>query len=202
MKPKIWIISLALIGFFLSCGDSKKQEAKKDPGVEKSATAKENAETSESTSEDLVYEGVGISTLKMESTARSQAELKGRVELIKALHADAVFLIREFSKLQKDLFSDRMESETFEKKLNEYFNNETIQLKGSSVSEYRRSEKGDTTFADMEMPLTAGYDVIETAIVSVGLTSGYIQSGAVDNFKKSFRDFFMAEKKKLLTKPA
>lgn len=204
MKQIEWIFSVAFLMFFLSCGESKKQELKKETPAEKTdATAsKETTEKSESTPDDLVYEGVGVSLLKMESTARSQAELKGRVEIIKTLNQDAVLLMKEFSLLQKDLFTDNLDTAAFAKGLRDYFGKETIQLKGSSVSEYKRSEKQDTTFAYMEMPLMSGYEIIESAIVSVGIKSRFLKSDATDAFKKYFHEFFMAEKKRLLTIPS
>lgn len=203
MKKCAWILSLVMMLFSISCGEAKKQENKKEETAEKKEVpaASETAEKSD-TMEDLIYEGTGVSLLKGESTARSQAELKGRVDIIKTLNQDAIQLINEFSALQKELFADPLDTAAFAKNIREYFNRESIQLKGSSVSEYRRSEKGDTTFADMEMPLMAGYEVIEAAIVSVGVKSQFLKADAVDTFKKNFHEFFMAEKKKLLTKPA
>ena len=162
----------------------------------------ENSEKSETTMDDLVYEGVGVSLLKMESTARSQAELKGRVEIIKALNQDAVLLMKEFSVLRKDLFADNLDTAAFAKRLNEFFAKESVQLKGSSVSEYRRSEKEDTTFAYMEMPLMAGYEVVEFAVETVGVKLHVLKENSLDTFRKDFHEFFMAEKKKLLTMPS
>ncbi|MBL7994990.1 hypothetical protein JNM05_06415 [bacterium] len=205
MKNYVWILSFVMMLFSIHCGEAKKQDVKKNDTAETGDVAAETsdaAEKSETTMDDLVYEGVGVSTLKMESTARSQAELKGRVEIIKALTQDAILLVREFSLVQKDLFAGDLDTAAFAKGLKEYFGKESIQLKGSSVSEYKRSHKEDTTFAYLEMPLMAGYEVIETAVVSVGTKSHFLNEGAADTFKKTFHEFFMAEKKKLLTIPS
>lgn len=203
MKQMTWVFSLLFLIFLSGCGETKKQEPKNESTAEKKEipASDETTEKAE-TMDELVYEGVGVSVLKMESTARSQAELKGRVDIIKTLGEDAVQLMMEFSQLQKDLFVNDLDTAAFAKSLKEYFGKESISLKGSSVSEYRQSEKGDTTFADMEMPLMDGYEVIESALVSVGTKSRFLKADAVDTFKKSFHEFFMAEKKKLLTKPS
>jgi hypothetical protein len=203
MKQLTWVFSLLFLIFSIGCGETKKQEPKNESNTEKKEVPakEENTEKTE-TMDELVYEGVGVSVLKMESTARSQAELKGRVDIIKTLGEDAVQLMTEFSSLQKDLFVSGLDTAAFAKSLKEYFGKESISLKGSSVSEYRQSEKGDTTFADMEMPLMAGYEVIESAIVNVGTKSHFLKADAVDTFKKNFQEFFMAEKKRLLTKPS
>ncbi|KAB2878944.1 hypothetical protein F9K33_11300 [bacterium] len=204
MKQITWMFSFVFTLFSLNCGEAKKQDVKKEEAAEKKEVSEstETTEKSETTMDDLVYEGVGVSVLKMESTARSQAELKGRVDIIKALTHDAVLLMREFSVIQKDLFAGDLDTAAFAKGIIEYFGKESIQLKGSSVSEYKRSQKEDTTFAYMEMPLMAGYDVIETAVVTVGTKSHYLKEGAEESFKKNFHEFFMAEKKKLLTIPS
>ena len=205
MKQMTWMFSLLFLIFSAGCGETKKQDTKTETTAEKKelpASGTETSEKTETTMDELVYEGVGVSVLKMESAARSQAELKGRVDIIKTLSGDAVQLMTEFSALQKDLFVNDLDTGAFAKGLKEYFGKESIALKGSSVSEYRRSEKGDTTFADMEMPLMAGYEVIESAIIHVGTKSHFLKTDALDTFKKNFHEFFMAEKKKLLTKPS
>jgi hypothetical protein len=198
-----WAFILPMLIFSLNCGEAKKQEPKNEAASEKKETPviEEKTEKAE-TMDDLVYEETGISILKTESAARSQAELKGRVEIIKALGRDAADLGTVFAALQKELFAEGLDTAAFAKAIREYFGKEKIMLKGSSVSEYSRSEKGDSTFALMEMPLMAGYDVIESAILTVGLKSKFLKADAVDNFKKNFHEFFMAEKKKLLTKPS
>ncbi|MBL7960752.1 hypothetical protein JNL27_10995, partial [bacterium] len=148
MKNYVWILSFVIMLFSIHCGEAKKQDVKKNDTAEKTdvtAETSDAAEKSESTMDDLVYEGVGVSTLKMEATARSQAELKGRVDIIKALSQDAVLLMREFSVVQKDLFAGDLDTAAFAKGITEYFGKESIQLKGSSVSEYKRSQKEDTT---------------------------------------------------------
>lgn len=204
MKQMTWMFSLLFLFFSAGCGETKKQDPKNESTAEKKEipASEETAEKTETTTDELVYEGVGVSVLKMESAARSQAELKGRVDIIKTLGEDAVLLMKEFSVLQKELFVSDLDTAVFAKGLKEYFGKESISLKGSAVSEYRRSEKEDTTFADMEMPLMAGYEVIESAMVSVGTKSHFLKADAVDTFKKNFHEFFMAEKKKLLTKPS
>lgn len=196
-----WILSLMVFLSF-SCGEAKKQEPKNETTAEKKETpATEEKPAKAETMDELVYEETGVSTLKTEAAARSQAELKGRVELIRALSRDAADLATVFATLQKNLFAEGLDTAAFAKAIREYFGNEKIMLKGSAVSEYARSDKGDTTFALMEMPLMAGYEVIESAIVSVGTKSNFLKADAVDTFKKVFHEFFMAEKKKLLTIP-
>lgn len=203
MKKFGWVLCLTVFAFLVSCGETKKQEPKNETAAEKKETpvTEEKSEKAEAL-EDLVYEEVGASTLKTESAARSQAELKGRVAIIRSIGNDAVQLACEFSQLRKDLFAEELDTAALAKALRDYFGKESITLKGSSVSEYSRSDKGDTTFALMEMPLMAGYEVIETAIIAVGMKMRLFRAESADGFKKDFREFFMAEKKKLLTKPS
>jgi hypothetical protein len=73
-------------------------------------------------------------------------------------------------------------------------------LRGSAVQEYSQSAGKDTTYATIEIPLMNGYDEIERVLVEVGQKNGYIASA--DSFRKMFREFFIAEKKKMLTVPS
>lgn len=151
--------------------------------------------------DELVYEGVGASVLKIESNAKSQAELKGRKEIIRVLAEDARQLIKLFMQEQPGFFAGNANADDFGKAIEETMNASST-LKGCKVSEYSQSEKNDTTFASMEIALMSGYDVIETAVVAAGTDKKFMEASKTDSFKKVFREFFIKEKKKLLTKPA
>ena len=151
--------------------------------------------------DELVYEGVGASVLKIESNAKSQAELKGRKEIIRVLAEDAKQLIKLFMQEQPGFFVGNANADDFGKAIEETMNASST-LKGCKVSEYSQSEKNDTTFASMEIALMNGYDVIETAVVAAGTEKKFMEASKTDSFKKVFREFFIKEKKKLLTKPA
>jgi hypothetical protein len=149
--------------------------------------------------DELIYEARGASLLKKESLARSQAELKGRVELIKTLAADAGRLVAAFAKVHPQHFAKAVDAGDYASKISAFLEKETT-LKGSRISEY--GEEADTTFATVEISLMNGYDVIEKAVVEVGRESGYLQESSVSEFKKTFKAFFLEEKKKLLTPSA
>lgn len=156
-------------------------------------------DTAATSLDELVYEARGASMLKKESLARSQAELKGRAELIKTLAADAGQLVGAFARKHPQHFAKSVDAEDYASKISVFLEKETT-LKGSHISEY--SEEADTTFATVEISLMNGYDVIEKAVVEVGRESGYLQESSVSEFKKTFKAFFLEEKKKLLTPPA
>ncbi len=151
--------------------------------------------------DELVYEGIGASVLKKESLARSQAELKGRKEVIRILAEDANQLIQLFIQEQPGFFSSDVNSDDFGKSIEKEMNAATT-LKGCKISEYSQSDNKDTTFASMEIGLMGGYDVIESAVISTGLQKKYLTADKTNSFKKSFKEFFTVHKKKMLTKPA
>lgn len=199
---KIFLLFLTVI--FFNCGPSKQNEPKKEEPKKDSvtvATIESETVDSGSTLDDLVYEGVGASVLKIESNARSQAELKGRTEIIKALATDAAGLLKVFIPAQKGFFADNVNVEDYAKKVEEALKKSTT-LRGSKVSEYSQSAKKDTTYAMMEMPLMNGYEEIEKAIVEVGQKEKFLKTEHADHFKMAFKDFFIVEKKKLLTEPS
>lgn len=200
MKKVIFVIVATLL---FGCGPSKQNEPKKEePKKDSVAVTITEPETADSsTLDDLVYEGVGASVLKIESNARSQAELKGRTEIIKALAADAAGLLKIFIPAQKGFFVDNVNADNYAKKVEEALNKSTT-LRGSKVSEYSQSPKKDTTYAMMEMPLMNGYEEIEKVIVEVGQKEKFLKAEHADHFRMAFKDFFLAEKKKLLTEPS
>ncbi len=151
--------------------------------------------------DELVYEGVGASVLKSESNARSQAELKGRKEIIRVLAEDAGQLIKLFIREQPGFFVSDINADEFGKAIGETMEASSV-LKGCKISEYSQSENKDTTFAAMEMDLMNGYETIEAAIITAGTQKKLMESSRVETFKKTFKEFFLKEKKKLLTKPA
>lgn len=179
---------------------------KTDPGTEVKVD-KDSIETkietedleAAATLDELIYEARGASLLKKESLARSQAELKGRVELIKTLAADAGRLIAAFAKAHPQHFAKAVDADDYASKISAFLEKETT-LKGSRISEY--NEAADTTFATVEISLMNGYDVIEKAVIEVGRENGYLLESSVSEFKKTFKAFFLEEKKKLLTPSA
>lgn len=201
MQKIIFVIFSTMV--LLSCGPSKQNEPKKEePKKDSVAVTTTETETADSsTLDDLVYEGVGASVLKIESNARSQAELKGRKEIIKALAADAATLLKVFIPAQKGFFADNTDADDYAKKVEEALNKATT-LRGSKVSEYSQSAKKDTMYAMLEMPLMNGYEEIERAVIEVGQKEKFLKTEHADHFKAAFKDFFLAEKKKLLTEPS
>lgn len=200
MKNVLIVILLML--FFASCGDSTKQASKQD---EKTVTPDESptdAPEKAASLDELVYEGEGRSTIKAESAARSQGELKGRAALLHTLEADASGLIADFSKKYPDLVSTSATPEAWNKALRAHFNSEKFVLKGSMATEYGKSERGDTLIVTMSLPLMAGYEVIEGALVDAGLKDQFLSSSGIESFKKAFREYYVTEKKKLLTMPS
>ncbi len=198
MKKINWIF---LLGFILAgCPPAKKQEPQKD-GVkaDSSSTASDSKMQSGST-ESGDYEAIGSSTLKTESMARSKAELKARENIITMLSADACRMVEKFSSVQKDLFAGSVDVAQYCNQITDAFKKSTT-LRNSRISEYSKSDKGDTTFATVEMPLDDGYSEIERIVVEVGTKSKFLGSD-VEQFKKSFKEFFLAEKKRQLTTPS
>jgi hypothetical protein len=199
---RLLFITLVFIFFCVNCGDTKKDPQKQTttqnnqtqnvPKGDSVITEKADDLT------DLVYEGTGFSLLKIESTARSQAELKGRKDVIKSMAEDAKKLINGFFTLQPGLFSDNPDIEAYGKAVEEFMNKGTT-LKGCQTSEIKTSK--DTTFAYMEMPLMNGYEVIENALAEVGKNKNFLKNDKIDTFKKLFHDYFLSEKKKMLTQP-
>ncbi len=199
------IILGALFTFLLTACPAQKTDdpGKTGPVTPKDTTKQVVTKDNEGATEldELVYEAVGSSTLKIESNARSQAELKGRKEMINTLAAEAKKLIALFIQKQPSLFSGNVNAEEYGKAIEQTMNESTT-LRGCKVSEYSQSDNSDTTFAVMEMELMLGYDVIETAVVKAGIQKNYVESGNTEHLKKTFKEFFLKEKKKLLTKPA
>jgi hypothetical protein len=200
MKNINWIFILAF--FLTGCPPAKKQEpvpggAKTDSSVTGTASS---TKVETANADSLDYEAVGASTLKTESLARSKAELKARESIVSLLSADACRMMEGFSSAQPDLFVGRLDKPKYAKQITEAFLKSTM-LRNSRVSEYSKSDKGDTTFASIEMPLMDGYAEIERVLVDVGTKSKFLNSDA-DKFKKAFKEFFMAEKKRQLTKPS
>lgn len=199
MKPFYFL----LLGFLLitACPSGKKDDPGKTQGDQNQTTlVKPDNDNEEKPAEltELVYEGVGKSVLKIESNARSQAELKGRKELIRVLAEDARKMLVLFMREQPVWFSS-VNAEQYAKEVEETMI-ASATLKGSRVSEY--SQNGDTTFAVMEISLLDGYETIESTIVSVGLQKQHLNAEKKDDFRKTFKEFFLKEKKKLLTPPA
>lgn len=195
----------ALFTFLLTACPAQKTD---DPGKTGQVTTKDTTNQvvtpdKEGVTEldELVYEAVGTSVLKTESNARSQAELKGRKEMINTLAEEAKKLITQFIAEQPGLFASGVSAEEYGKAIEETMNAGTT-LRGCKVSEYSQSDNNDTTFAVMEMELMLGYDVIEKAVLTAGIQKKYVDAGNTDNLKKTFKEFFLKEKKKLLTKPA
>jgi hypothetical protein len=198
MKSVLWALMLT-VGV-VSCGPQKKQGDETGTTVQQPARTDSPAVVADAGSlDELVYEGVGASLLKKESLARSQAEQKGRVAIMKVLGEDAAALIRLFAQRHAEVLTEGADVETFARSAEAALNQSTT-LRGSRVSEYTQSANKDTTFAILEMPLMSGYDAIEQALADVGQKGKYLKSG--DEFRKMFREFFLAEKKKLLTVPS
>ncbi len=195
------IFGMMAAAILLTGCPAKKTDPETETRVDKdSVETKTVTEDREAASlDELIYEARGASLLKKESLARSQAELKGRVELIKTLAADAGRLVAAFAKVHPQHFAKAVDAGDYASKISAFLEKETT-LKGSRISEY--SEEADTTFATVEISLMNGYDVIEKAVVEVGRESGYLQESSVSEFKKTFKAFFLEEKKKLLTTSA
>lgn len=197
-----FIIVFCALWLAMGCRDTKKTPGKQDTTriAQSNVTPDKDTAASEKASDlsDLVYESIGNSILKMESNARSQAELKGRKDMIRVLAEEAKKLIADFSKIQPGLFAENLNAEAYGKAVEESMNKSTT-LKGCQVSEYKTS--GDTTYAFMEIPLMNGYEIIEKALTETGIKNNYLKSDKAEVFKKLFNEYFIAEKKKLLTPP-
>ena len=189
--------------FFLGC-PAKKEEPKKedtkdavaDNTVTKDSEIKADADSS---LDDVIYDAVGRSTSKNEMIARDKAELLARAALVKVLAKDAHELIKNFSSVEKSVFSSGVDGEAFGKKVEETMIKDT-KLRGSKISESTRSANKDTMLVTIEISLMGGYETMEHAIIDVGQKEKYLSD--VDNFRKLFRQFFTAQKKKTLTEPS
>lgn len=195
-------ISIGVMAMLIvSCGPGKKEEPVKPPSSIQDTTVAQPAVVQDTGSslEDLVYEGVGASTLKKETLARSQAEQKGRVAIMKALADDAAQLIQVFGGAHgSHVLTANADMAKYAKEASESLS-KSATLRGSAVQEYGQSAAKDTTYATIEIPLMNGYEEIERVLVEVGQKNGYIKS--VDDFRRMFREFFLTEKKKMLTVP-
>lgn len=200
-RTKLFFV-MALAVLIGSCGPQKPADARTDQPVATDTTRVEPAVTTNDTSsslEELVYEATGASTLKKETLARSQAEQKGRVAIMKVLAEDASQLIKAFAAVHgAHVLTPNADLEKYATEAAESLT-KAATLRGSAVQEYSQSSKKDTTYATIEMPLMNGYEEIERVLVDVGQKNGYFSSA--DSFKKMFREFFMIEKKKMLTVP-
>jgi hypothetical protein len=203
MMRRFYFLAFLATLVLVACPSQKKNGKETVIDTPKDTTTKVVNLEKETASEldELVYEGIGASVLKIESNARSQAELKGRKEVIRVMAEDAKQLIKLFIQEQPGFFSDGVNADEYGKAIEETMNASST-LKGCKVSEYNQSENKDTTFASMEMELMNGYDVIESAVISAGMKNKYLNEAKTDSFKKTFKEFFTIQKKKLLTKPA
>ncbi len=201
-RTKLFFV-MALTVLIGSCGPQKPVDPKKDPATPVDTTTSAQTTTSVDSSasiDDLVYEATGASTLKKETLARSQAEQRGRVAIMKVLAEDASQLIKAFAAVHgSHVLTPNADLEKYAREAAESLT-KAATLRGSAVQEYGQSPKKDTTYATIEMPLMNGYEEIERVLVDVGQKNGYLAS--VESFKKMFREFFMVEKKKMLTVPS
>lgn len=201
---KSFIIIGCLICSLVACGEVKKkstEKTEKKPETVQPESESPSSEDKPSSLEELVYEATGASKLRTESAARSNAELNGRTALIETLTEDGVGLLEKFYLENKGMFDASMDLEKYKSDIKAVFKKSTT-LKGSTVAEYTQSRKGDTTYAIVEIPLMGGYEAIEEQIVSVGLKNKFLKSEHVAHFKTAFKEFFLNEKKKILTTPA
>jgi len=202
MKLKIYFLSFLLSWVFEAC-PSKKIETSKDdktPVVDSSAVKileiKAEADTS---LDDVIYDAIGRSTSKNETIARDKAELLGRAELVKVLAKDAHRLIKDFSAIEKSVFSPAADGDAFGKKVEEAMIRDS-KLSGSKPTEYNRSANKDTLLVTVEIPLMGGFEAMERVMIEVGQKEKYLSD--VDNFRKLFKQYFVAQKKKALTEPS
>lgn len=203
-KMKIFIITGCLIWSLIACGETKKKDPDKTEKAAESAQPQNEVPVSEdkpSSLEELVYDATGASRLRTESAARSSAELNGRNALIETLAEDAVSLLDKFYSENKAMFASSTDLEKYKSEIKAGFKKSTT-LKGSTVAEYTQSTKGDTTYAVVEIPLMGGYDAIEEQIVAAGEKNNFLKSEHMTHFKTAFKEFFLNEKKKILTIPA
>lgn len=201
---KSFIIIGCLICSLVACGEVKKkstEKAEKTPETVQPENESPSTEDKPSSLEELVYDATGASRLRTESAARSNAELNGRTALIETLSDDAVALLEKFYPENKSMFDASMDLEKYKSDIKAMFKKSTT-LKGSTVAEYTQSTKGDTTYAVVEIPLMGGYEAIEEQIVAAGLNNKFLKSEHVAHFKTTFKEFFLNEKKKILTTPA
>ncbi len=191
---------LVLLSAAVWMGCPSKTDPKKDDPVKKDSLEKEIpkiSESEEATSlEELVYDAEGASILKKESLAKSQAEHKARVELVGVLAREAVNMMQAFAVAHPTVIQTS-DTAAFGIKVKAAMEKETT-LKGSQIGEY--DQRGDSTIASVEIALMSGYDVIEAALVQVGAKEKYIADA--EGFRKAFREFFLSEKKKLVTRPS
>ncbi len=196
--------NLIFLVFLTACTNPKKNSDEEKTDSVKTAEVPsaidDKKEKSESSLDELVYEATGASKLKNESLARSEAELKGRTGLIRQITLDAIQLMKDFSSSNTDLF-EHLDTAKFATKIQESFKKSTT-LKQSKVSEYSQSSKKDTLYASLELPLMSGYEIIEKVLTETGGELGFISKSKTEEFRKKFKEFFVNEKKKLLTIPS